>query len=295
MASSSPTVYLNGAYLAKAEATVSVEDRGFIFGDGVYEVWRVLHGRLFEHDRHLARLERGLRELRIEPPAEVDRGRLREIADRLVASNSLGDGEALLYLEITRGAAARVHQFPSGECRPTVFLMINPYTPPDELRATGATAVLVPDIRWHRCDVKTLQLLPNVLAQQQAAERGAYEAILVRDGVITEGSRSNVMGVVDGTLRTHPANELILPGITRDVVLDLAREAGMQVVEEGIPSDVLGDVDELFLTGTGSDVTPVVRVDDLAIGGGRPGPVARELYQRLKAHMMGRVPAAAGR
>jgi D-alanine transaminase len=289
------TVYLNGAYLAKSEAKVSVEDRGFVFGDGVYEVWRVLHGRLFEHDRHFARLQRGLRELRIDPPAEVDRGRLRDIGERLIAENSLGNGQALLYLEISRGAAPRIHQFPPDGSRPTIFMMANPFVPPTDMRAAGATTVRVPDIRWHRCDIKTVQLLPNVLAQQQAAERGAYEAIFVRDGMITEGSRSNVMGVLDGELRTHPANELILRGITRDVVLELAHEAGIRVSERAIPNDALGDVDELFLTGTGTDVTSVVRVDDLTIGAGAPGPMAAALYERLHAHMMGHTPAAVGR
>ncbi|HTR77236.1 MAG TPA: aminotransferase class IV, partial [Gemmatimonadaceae bacterium] len=248
MTSPTSTVYLNGAFLPKGEATVSIEDRGFMFGDGVYEVWRVLHGRLFEHGRHVARLRRGLSELRIDPPAEVDAARLAAIADRLIADNGIGDGQALLYLEITRGPAPRIHQFPPGGSRATIVMMVTPFVPLDALQTSGATAVRVPDIRWHRCDVKTVQLLPNVLAQQQAAEHGAYEAIFVRDGVITEASRSNVMGVIDGELRTHPADAHILRGITRDVVLELARDAGLRVVERALPDSALVRVDELFLT-----------------------------------------------
>jgi D-alanine transaminase len=279
------TVYLNGEFLPKSEARVPVEDRGFIFGDGIYEVWRVIEGRLFEHARHFARLERGLKELRIDRPAEAHLERLVEIADRLIAENGLASGEGTLYLQITRGVATRTHAFPATPVRPTVFAFVNRFVPPEELRAKGATATIVADVRWSRCDIKTIQLLPNVLAKQAAAERGAVEAILVRDGMVTEGSHSNVMAVLDGELRTHPQNNWILGGITRDVLLEIAQAEGIAVREEAIRESDLSRVSELFVSGTTTDVTPIVRVDDLTIGSGAPGPISKRLYALLRARM----------
>jgi len=278
-------VYLNGSFLPKEQALVPVEDRGFVFGDGVYEVWRIVNGQLFEADRHLARLTRGLGELRIAPPAESEAARIQEIADRLIIENGLADGEGTLYLEITRGVAPRAHHFPPAGTAPTVFAMARPFVPPEELRAKGVTAVTVPDIRWLRCDIKTIQLLPNVMAKQAASERGAFEAILVRDGVVTEGSHANVIGVIGGEIRTHPTNNLILPGITRAVVLELARSVGIPVREEPFLASEISRLDELFIAGTTADVMPIVRVDDQIIGGGVPGPIARRLQRELRAHI----------
>src|ERR1043166_7686363 len=153
-----PSVYLNGRFLPKSEAMISADDRGFIFGDGVYEVWRFVHGNLFEFDRHLARLHRGLRELRISPPAEATSERIRHIAERLIAENELERGEGTLYLEITRGAAPRAHAFPPESTPATVYAFANPFVVPEALRAAGAKAVVVPDVRWSRCDIKTIQL-----------------------------------------------------------------------------------------------------------------------------------------
>jgi hypothetical protein len=163
--------YLNGQYLPRSAATIPVEDRGFIFGDGVYEVWRAVNGRLFETDRHLARLAFGLRELRIAAPDIARRDVLDEVADRLLTESGLLDGEATLYLEITRGVAPRTHQFPPAGTAPTVFATANRFVPPNDLRSRGASAITVPDVRWLRCDIKTIQLLPNVMAKQAAAER----------------------------------------------------------------------------------------------------------------------------
>ena len=278
-------VYLNGSFLPKEQALVPVEDRGFVFGDGVYEVWRIVNGQLFEADRHLARLTRGLGELRIAPPAESESARIQEIADRLITENGLADGEGTLYLEITRGVAPRAHHFPPAGTVPTVFAMARPFVPPEELRAKGVTAVTVPDIRWLRCDIKSIQLLPNVMAKQAASERGAFEAILVRDGVVTEGSHANVVGVIGGEIRTHPTNNLILPGITRAVVLELARSVGIPVREEPFLASEISRLDELFIAGTTADVMPIVRVDDQIIGGGVPGPIARRLQRELRAHI----------
>jgi D-alanine transaminase len=264
---------------------IPVEDRGFIFGDGVYEVWRVIGGRLFETERHLARLKFGLRELRIAEPDLTDADVLCGIADRLLTESGLLDGEATLYVEITRGAAPRTHNFPPAGTKPTVFATVNRFTPPEELRARGAAAITMQDIRWLRCDIKTVQLLPNVLAKQAAVEAGATEAWLIRDGVVTEGSHANVLGVLDGAIRTHPTNNLILPGITRSVVLELARAAGIPVVEEAFGERDIANLEEAFLAGTTTDVMPIVRVDDRVIGDGAPGPITRRLHTAFRAHL----------
>ena len=277
--------YLNGRYLARSSATVSVEDRGFVFGDGVYEVWRVVNGVLFETERHLARLDFGMRELRISLPAALTREGTEQIAGRLLREAELLDGEATFYLEITRGAAPRAHQFPAADTPPTVYATVNRFTPPESLRASGATAITIPDIRWLRCDIKTIQLLPNVLAKQAAVERGAIDALMVRDGMVTEGSHANVIGVLDGTIRTHPTNNLILPGITRAIVLDMAREDGIPVSEEPFGEADIGRLDELFLVGTTTDVMPIVRVNDQPIAGGAPGPITLRLLKRFRAYL----------
>lgn len=280
-------VYLNGSYLPSDRAQLSALDRGFVFGDGVYEVWRVVNGRLFEAERHRERLERGLRELRIGPPDGADADGLRTIAERLLRENNLLEGHATFYVEVTRGVAPRTHQFPPSGTRPTIFAYTAGLKPIDQDRRNGARAITRPDVRWLRCDIKTVQLLPNVLAKQAAVEAGAFEAIFIRDGVATEGTHSNLFAVLDGELRTHPTNNLILPGITRDVVIELAREQGVPVREEAVRDSDLRRCEELFFTGTTTDVLPVVRVDDFVVGEGRPGPIAAALYRGLVGRMEG--------
>ena len=277
--------YLNGEFLPRSSATLSVDDRGFVFGDGVYEVWRVIGGRPFELDAHLARLQSGLGELRIAPPDIVERDVFTAVADRLLAAAGLLAGEATIYLEITRGAAPRTHAFPAVATRPTVYAVANRFEPPEPLRARGARAITAADTRWLRCDIKTIQLLPNVLAKQAAADAGATEAIFVRGGDVTEGSHTNVFGVRRGVVHTHPANNLILHGVTRQVVIDLARAQALEVRETPIGAAQLGELDELFLVGTTTDVMPVVQVDQTPIGAGTPGPVARQLQQALRARL----------
>ena len=283
--------YLNGQFVPRASASISVEDRGFVFGDGVYEVWRVINGRPFENDRHLERLRFGLRELRISTPDIVQPMALELVGQTLLEAAGLLGGEATLYVEITRGAAARTHQFPPAGTMPTVFAMVNRFTPLDAIRARGASCITTADIRWARCDIKTIQLLPNVLAKQEAAEHDAIDAIMVRDGVVTESSHANVMGVLDGVVRTHPTDHRILAGVTRAVVLDIARELGMTVREEAFAETDIPRLTELFLVGTTTDVMPIVRVNDVGIDGGRPGPVAQALQAELRARL--NAPAAA--
>lgn len=287
--------YLNGQFLPRASAAVPVEDRGFIFGDGVYEVWRVIDGRLFELDRHLARLARGIAELRIGAPEIVRREVLLEVADRILDESGLGEGEATLYVEVTRGVAPRTHVFPAAATPPTVFVMANRFTPPQEQRTRGAAAVTQADVRWLRCDLKTIQLLPNVMAKQAAQERGAIEALLVRDGMVTEGSHTNVMAVIGGVVRTHPLGNLVLPGVTRAVVLELARTLGIPAVEQAFSERELLAADEVFLVGTTTDIMPIVKVNDEPIGDGRPGAVTLRLYDAFRAYMDSAIAAASDR
>lgn len=278
-------IYLNGSFLPRSEAFIPIEDRGFIFGDGVYEVWRLIEGNAFEPERHLARLERGLREIEIALPDDIRAPRLWSIAQRLLADNDLASGEATLYVEVTRGAAPRTHYYPPAGTPATVYMAAARFNPPASLRRSGATAITQPDIRWLRCDLKTIQLLPNVMAKQRAVASGAIDAIFVRDGTVTEGTHTSVFGVVDGVLRTHPADHHVLPGVTRAVLLQIASELGIPSDETPMSLRELFVASELFLAGTTNDVLPIIKVDDRVIGTGAPGPVAEQLFQALRARM----------
>jgi D-alanine transaminase len=277
-------VYLNGAWLPRAEAVVSVDDRGFLFGDGVYEVVRVVRGGFVDGDRHFRRLARSLAELALPDPATTGID-VSAIARELLKRQGLaGRGEAVVYIQVTRGAAPRRHAFPPAGTPPTIFVAASPFVPKPE-KATGAAVITSPDVRWQRCDIKSINLLANVLANQRAAEGGAYEAILVRDGWVTEATHSSVFAVVDGLLRTHPNGPAILPGVTREVVLELAAGAAMEVRQEALTAAELAQASEVFLTGTTTDVMPVISIDGAAVGSGVPGPVARRLGALLDARM----------
>ena len=225
-------------------------------------------------------------------PTDASLERITNIGKRLLKENRLVENEATLYVEITRGAAPRTHYFPAATTAATMLVTASAFSP-SESRFTGTTVITQPDIRWLRCDIKTVQLLPNVLARQVAIEAKASEAIFVRDGVITEGTHTTVFAMVDGELRTHHANHLVLPGVTRDLVIELAREAGIRVREAPVRIAELPNASELFLTGTTTDVTPVLRVDAQTIGNGAPGPVARALLERLLERLDLRVPVLA--
>ncbi|MBC7791873.1 MAG: aminotransferase class IV, partial [Anaerolineae bacterium] len=210
-------VYVNGSFLPRAEARVSVEDRGFVFGDGVYEVLRAINGKLFATRFHNQRLERSLDGVRIALEGDHSPARFVEIGKQLLKENDLLQGQAALYMQVTRGATTRAHNFPPPDVAPTVYISVARFAPYADLAESGAPAITQPDLRWGRCDLKTLNLLPNVLASHTAKERGAFEAMLIREGVVTEGTKTNFFGVVDGSLRTHPCDSHILPGITRSV------------------------------------------------------------------------------
>ena len=271
-------VYLNGEYVPHEDARISVDDRGFLFADGVYEVVRVYRGRLFRMGDHVERMRRGLDALRIGFDGVDGLG---TIAERLLAENGLD--EATVYIQVTRGASPRAHAFPTPTPAPTVYVATRPFGGyPPEYAEQGVTTITVPDTRWSRCDVKSVALLPNVLANQQAKEAGAFEALFVRDGVVIEGSLSNLLGVIDGTVVTYPACNYILPGITRAVTLELARALGIPVREGPIRLEELHRVEELFLSGTTTEVMPIARVDGRLIGDGRPGPITRRLREAFR-------------
>jgi D-alanine transaminase len=281
-------VYLNGDYVPRERALIPVDDRGFLFGDGIYEVTRVVRGRPFEAGRHARRLRRGVDGLRIDLPTGME-DELTAVAERLIAENGLGDGEATVYMQVTRGAVApRTHQFPPAGTRPTVYVGAQRFAPPDAVRERGAAVVTYPDIRWGRCDLKTVNLLPNVLAKQAAVDAGAFEGVFVRDGTVTEGAQTTVFAVLDDTLLTHPLGERILPSVTREVVLELAAELGITTYEEAFTIDELrGAATEAFLASTTADVMPAVSVDGAPIGDGRPGAMTRTLGDAL-ARRLGR-------
>jgi D-alanine transaminase len=274
-------VYVNSNFVPRAEARISVEDRGFVFGDGVYEVLRVINGRPFAARFHDDRLKRSLEGVRISLPAGHSPESLTEIARQLLRENGLLEGEATMYMQITRGVATRAHNFPTPDVSPTIYISVARFTPYSDLAQNGAPVITHPDLRWGRCDLKTLNLLPNVLASQTAKERGAFEAMLIRDGVVTEGTKTNFFGVVDGSLRTHPSDTHILPGITRSVLRDLARQVNIDLDETPILSDEIPRLSELFLTGTTTDVMPVVRLDDKPVGKGKPGELTKRLQKVL--------------
>jgi D-alanine transaminase len=274
-------VYVNGKFVPRSDAVVSVEDRGFVFGDGVYEVVRVIRGRLFATRFHNERLERSLAGVRIELQGEDSAAGFVEIGRQLLRENNLLEGEATLYIQVTRGATTRAHHFPPANTPPTVYISVARFAPNTEFAERGASAITHPDLRWGRCDLKTLNLLPNVLAAQAAKEQGAFEAMLIREGVVTEGAKTNFFGVIDGTLRTHPCDSHILPGITRSVLRDLAAEISIDVDESPITIDEIPGLSELFLTGTTTDVMPVVQLDGRFVGDGKPGELTMKLQRVL--------------
>ncbi len=285
-----PTVYLNGEFLPREAATLSIDDRGFIFGDGVYEVTRVINGALFESARHLKRLGRGLADMRLTPQESL--ADIETISQRLVLENGLQDGEGIVYLQITRGAAPRTHHFPPAGTRCTVFLSAKAISPPHAERATGVKVVTYPDIRWSRCDIKTVNLIPAVWAKQHATDHGVFESIFVRDSAITEGSHTNCFGVIDGELRTYPASNYILGGITRDVAIEVAHELGVPFSDRPFHVQDLPRLQEFFLTGTTTDVMPVVEIDGHRVGDGRPGRITQALYDGMARRLYGATAAA---
>jgi D-alanine transaminase len=270
--------YLNGEILPIDKAQVPIEDRGYQFGDAVYEFIASYNGRLFYLEEHLDRLDRSLNGLFF---PSVSREAIRKAVLTLFEKAEIQ--RAGIYIQISRGVSPRNHAFPDG-VRPQVVMTIREVEEkPPELRKNGATAITLEDFRWGRCDLKTVQLLPNVLAKQKALAAGAFDAIFVSsEGVVREATSSNICIVADGTVITHPLTPQILPGITRMVVIDLCRELDIPVSERFFKTDALYGAEESFLTGTVTEVLPIVTIDRHRIGDGQVGPVTAKLYETLR-------------
>jgi len=287
-------VFLNGEILPIEQAKIPVLDRGFIFGDGIYELVPVYSRVPFRLEEHLTRLERSLREVRIKNP--YTRAEWRDVIQRLIAAQPFEDQG--LYFQVTRGVAKRDHAFPQG-VEPTVFAMSNPLvSPPAALVERGAAARSAEDFRWQRCDIKSISLIGNCLLRQVSADAGEAETILFRDGRLTEASASNVFVVKSGVIQAPPKSQLILPGITYDVVVELAQGAGMALEFRDITEAEVRAADELWVTSSSKEVLAIVSLDGRPVGDGKPGPVFRSmyaLYQEFKRTVMraGREKAAA--
>lgn len=281
MAAPYPTCWLDGGLVPLAEARISPLDRGFLFADGVYEVIPVHRGRPFLLREHLERLDRSLASIRLDNPHSD--AEWAEILGRV--GSAAGAPEMLLYVQVTRGAEhGRNHLFPVG-LRPTVFAFASPFpVPAPRVLDEGLTAVTLDDIRWSRCDIKSVALLANVLLRQEAADRGADEALLVRDGLLLEGSSSSLFLCVGGTLVTPPNDHRILPGTSREAVIDLAK-GWLQTEVCQLEAREIGSCDELWIASAGRGVLPVTTVNGAPIGTGKPGPLWREMYERLQRHL----------
>lgn len=281
--------YVNGRYTPLAAAAVHIEDRGFQFADGVYEVVYRHRGRLVDADLHLARLRRSLGELRIAPP--VSDAALRAIMEAVARRNRLADG--LIYIQVTRGTAARAHAFPKAAQPSLIVTMRRGAGFPAGLDAWHGAAITVPDQRWARCDIKSTGLLPNVLAKQAAVEAGAVEAIFYdRAGMITEGSSTSVFIVdAEGALRTRPLGHEILPGCTRAALIEEFAQEGIAWREEAFDLAALRAAREVFISAATTFVKPIIRLDGAPVGDGTPGPVARRLFALLARRMGSNVPA----
>ncbi|WP_018863563.1 D-amino acid aminotransferase [Thioalkalivibrio sp. ARh3] len=277
--------YFNGEFMPLESVRISPLDRGFLFGDSVYEVIPSYAGELFLLEEHLQRLQRSLDAIRLESPLSFDQWRA--MLEELVRRNEGdGPGDLGLYLQVTRGVAPRDHAFPAGGV-PTVFAMASPIAPlPDTIHQAGVAAVTRPDTRWSRCDIKATTLLANVLARQEAREHDAVEAILLLDGQVTEGAASNVFAQVDGTLVTPPLASSLLPGVTRALVLRLAAQCGLDVVERDLSESELRAAGEIWLTSSTKELLPVCRLDGHPVGAGVPGPAweaVHAAYQEEKS------------
>ena len=268
--------YFNGKYLPKDEIKISPDDRGFLFADGIYEVVRWYEGFFYDMNSHVTRMKRSLRELRINwSEAET----FQSIAKDLIVQNKLENQQAMVYLQVTRGAANRSHSFPLPETTPTVYAYSWGFTPDLLSKENGIKVMLKEEIRWSRCDIKSIALLPNTLSFQEAHENGMKECVFVRNGLITEGSHSNIFFVIDNTLFTHPESNNILSGVTRKNILRIAHEAGIKIREEPLQENRIRFIREAFITNTSSEVAPVIEIGGNTVGEGVPGPLTRVISE----------------
>ncbi len=275
----------NHLFMSKDEVRISPDDRGFTFGDGIYEVLKSYSGRLFETSQHLARLERSLAAIRL---PSFNPQSLVPVMQILLDRNNLTASDAKIYIQITRGEAPRDHAFPGDGTPVTIFITATPVKSKTDLMQTGVKAILVEDNRWMLCDIKQIGLLSGVLANQEAKEAEAYEALFVRDGFITEGTHTNFCAIIDGKLHTHPANNLILPGVTRAVVIDICQALNIPVIEEPIAAaDLLQRIAsgsspvEALVLGTITEIMPIIQIGDQVIGNGQPGKITNQIQQQF--------------
>lgn len=269
--------FFKNEFINKKDVLLSPDDRGYYFGDGIYEVFRVYNGNIYEQAAHMQRLQRTASEVRIELPFTIEK--MGQILTQLIDKNGLNEGT--VYMQITRGEAPRAHQFPA-QAEPILLAYCTEVRRPITTIHNGINAITLEDIRWLRCDLKTLNLLPNVMAKQAAIDHGVQEVVLHRSGTVTECSASNLMMIKDGVLYTHPANHLILHGITRSVVLRLTHSQKIAVHEEPFTTEQLLQADEAFITGTTVEITPILQIDGKAIGTGAPGPITRILQSEFE-------------
>ena len=272
-----PMVYINGQYVPLSQASISVLDRGFVFGDGIYEVVPIYHQQPFRMQEHLDRLDRSLAKLEITPP--MGRQQWQALIEQLLAKQPAMD-TAMVYIQVTRGVAKRDHAFPNPAVTPTVFAMVSPMTPPAEkLRTKGVRAISIEDIRWLHCDIKSVSLLGNVLAKQAAVKAGVDEVIQFRDGFMTEGAACNVWMVQDGKVYGAPKDNQVLEGIRYGLFESLCQQCGLSFVLEPISRERVINAQELMVSSATREILPVVELDGQAVGTGQPGPIYKRLRQ----------------
>ena len=274
-------VILNGKLIERSDAKVDIEDRGYQFGDGVYEMIRVYNGHMFTGEAHLKRLVESAGKIRLTIPYTVSH--MNDLLEKMIRENKIHTGT--VYLQVTRGVSARNHLFPDENTEPVFIAYGKEVGRPVELLEEGIQTITVEDIRWLKCDIKSLNLLGNLLAKQSAADEGCFEAIQHRDGTVTEGSSSNISMVVDGKVITHPANHLILNGIVRQVMLETCRNNRIPVEERPFTLDELMRADEAIMTSTTAEIMPILRVDGKSIGEGRVGEVTKQLQNLYEAEI----------
>lgn len=267
-------VYWNGEFIPYEEVKVPLEDRGYLFADGVYEVIRVYKGKLFAFEEHFDRLKNSAEALEI--PLPLSAAELASVSERLIESNR-PKGNSTVYIQLTRGAAPRNHLFPE-RVKPNLWMMLKPFDKRVDHR-TGVRVITLQDERWSRCDIKSISLLPNVLAREKARRADAFEAVMFRDGLITEATSSSFFMVDRGIIKTPPLTHYILPGVTRKIVLKLCSESHFPYEEVQIPRDEIYHAQEVFLTGTSMEVLPVIEIDGIKIGDAAPGRIAKELLR----------------
>ncbi|KON86688.1 D-alanine aminotransferase [Sporosarcina globispora] len=266
-------VILNGGLIERSEAKVDIEDRGYQFGDGVYEVIRVYNGKMFTADEHLERLLESGKKIELNIPYSI--GQLKQMLAEMIERNNLELG--IVYMQFSRGTSPRNHAYPGADVAPVLTAYTRETSRPVESMRNGVKAILIEDIRWLRCDIKSLNLLGNIMAKQKAAQTGCFEAIQHRGNTVTEGSSSNVAIVKNGKLYTHPATNLILNGITRRKINEICTENGVALEESAFTKDDLLDADEVFMSSTSAEITPITEIEGKPIGNGSPGPITNKL------------------